>query len=266
MTAPPNSGAATVIPAAETEFDAVSDPAHDASNPPRVIVYGATSAQEVCLHNPLGIAAKIGRDVLAAFHKCFMGVERILTFEHLMYLNQEASKSPTLTDEHSFTRNHVILAWILAGTMYEVGEALQDLCNAKVAADPAMRDAWKPLDTLRAEWHKDGYAATVRNNFSHHLGKREEYAKGLEMLVANTGQDPVVLYETSGGKRHTGRYRVIWDVLFQAHGIQDDEIEAFVKRTQRAHNDLPDLVFAFFREVLEARGVPVILEPLPRTR
>jgi len=260
----PNRITITVMP--EPEPVPASEPAHGPSNPPRVVVYGETSALEICLHNPLGIAGKISPQVLAAFFKCFMGVERVLTFEHLMYLNHEASQSPTLTDGHSFTRNHMVLAMLLAGTMYEVGDALQDLCSARVAEDPSMRDSWGPLDKVRAQWYKHDYASKIRNNFSHHLGEREKYAEGLEKLIANTGQDPVVLYETDGGRRYTGRYRVTWDVLFQAHDIQDEQMKPFVKRTQEAHNDLPDLVFNFFREVLDARGVPVIHDPRPRKK
>jgi hypothetical protein len=235
-------------------------PAHADPNPPRVMVHSAGQAQEICLHNPLGIADKLGRPVLAAFLKCFMGVERILTFEHLMYLNNEASKAPSITDEHSFTRNLMILGFLLQGTMYEVGEALQDLCSAKVAADPTIRSAWAPLDALRAQCHKDDYASTIRNNFSHHLGERDAYELGIEQLVVNNGKDPLVLYETNGGRRHTGRYAAPWDALFSAHNIQDNEIDEFIKRSQQAHNNLPDLVFEFFRAVLDARGIPVLFK------
>jgi hypothetical protein len=226
-------------------------------NPPRVVIFGDRNAHEIRLHNPQGIADAIGPKVLGAFLKCFMGVERIVTFEHLIYLNEQARKQPgPEADEQSFDRNNLTLAMMLAGTMYEIGEALQQLCNAKVAVDPKLRQAWAPLDMLRKEWNTDKYAAMIRNGFVFHLGDIDKYTEG----VAKLTMDPAILFETTGSMRVSGRYHAPWNALFKAHKIVDEEIEPFVKRTQKAHVELPEFLYAFFRAALDARGVPVTFE------
>ena len=123
-----------------------------------------------------------------------------------------------------------------------------------------------PPKERRGERHK--YAGKIRNTFAHHLGKREDYARGLKKIVASAGMDPVVLYDTDGGKRQTGHYPLPWDALVYAHDIHKDmkRFDDFVRSTQKGHNELPELVFDFFRAVLEARGVPIIVEGQPRKK
>jgi hypothetical protein len=226
-------------------------------NPPRIVVYGddPKGPQQMRLHNPRGIADKLGHDVLAAFYKCFMGVERVLALEHLMFINNKASTTglDPLVDEHAFLRNATLLGMLLAGTMHEVGEALQQLCDTKIAANQALRDSWAPLNKLRKEWNKSPYGSKIRNSFAFHLGEIGDYKAGIKLLK----EDPALLYETNGGKRFAGRYHVMWNTLFKAHSVMNEEIAPFINKTQAAHRDLPDLVFAFFREVVDTRGVPV---------
>ena len=182
-----------------------------------------------------------------------MGVERILTFEHLIYLNQKASTAPPdgIADEHAFDRNRVVLAFILAGTLYEMGDALQELCSTGIAADLRETESWQALNKLRAEWNTAEYASMIRNNFAFHLGDQPDYVSG----IASIDDDPVLLFESRGSKRFAGRFHAPWNALFRALNVKNEDIDDFARSARDAHVALPDLVIAFFAEVINSKGV-----------
>lgn len=222
---------------------------------PHVVVYLHGQSSCTVFRDVQAVAAKVGFPVFAAFMKCFNAIDRANALHHLLYLNAKASTANVdpVADELAYDRNVLVVAMLLTGTMYEVGEALQTLCSAKVAADPALREAWAPLDTLRAEWFQDEEAKLVRHNFSHHLGERDDYEIGVAML----GRD-AVLVEHESDRRFAGRYWAPWEALLDRHGFKGDFAKRMIVRTREAHDRLPQLMFEFFRAVLDAKGVPVI--------
>jgi hypothetical protein len=124
--------------------------------------------------------------------------------------------------------------------------------------DPTVRPAWMALDTVRKQFQED-YAIEIRNNFSHHLGERDDYVAGIDRCDA----DHVVLFETLVGRPYAGLFRATWDALFRARDIDDNKHDEFTKNTKKAHNELPQMLMDFFRVVLEARAVPVTFESGP---
>jgi hypothetical protein len=86
------------------------------------------------------IADAVGHRLLAAFLKCFVGVDRLLSLEQLMVMNSRAQTE----DSVAYTRNLRLIVQLLAATAYETGIALQEISNAKVVEK--MRDAskWEP--------------------------------------------------------------------------------------------------------------------------
>jgi len=225
------------------------------SCPPRVEWRTRARGFEVLIHNPRGLANAIGVRVLASFYKCFMGTERILTFEHLMFLNEKASQQlPDETaDEYAFDRNRMVLGLALAGTMYEMGAALQELTATGIARNLRERPCWLRLNELRSEWNREHFAARIRNSLAFHLGEMEHYVTGIEQLET----DPVRLIGSNGIRRFSGRYEATWNSLFHGMGLQDNDMKTFVVRTQQAHDELPSLLNEFFREVLESFGVAI---------
>ena len=92
---------------------------------PRAVYTGQQDGVwNITLLEPSALASKIGGiKVLLAFQKCFNGANRILSYEQLLDFSREriGYESP------AGVRNLHILVMSLAGTMYEIGDALQDL-------------------------------------------------------------------------------------------------------------------------------------------
>src|SRR5262249_19732765 len=118
---------------------------------------------EVRMENPQAIADKIGDDVLAAFFKCFFGIERITAIQHFILLNYEHSQKPDIGRSVAVERNENMLMLTMAGTMYELGIALQHLQATKVVVNLKDRSAWEPLNEMSKHWTTDSMANQIRN-------------------------------------------------------------------------------------------------------
>jgi hypothetical protein len=173
-----------------------------------------------------------------------------------MYLNQQAqhhAKPEVQVDGFAHNRNFRMLVFLVAATLYELGDALQSLCDSKVALKVMDRSSWKPLDELRAQWNKADYASKIRNNFGAHLGDIDLYLAGIEK-----SPDVVVLQQLDMTTWHAGEIIEPGNALLRGLGIQDDGMEKFIKQTHDAQLKLPGLVFAFFADVLRNNGIPVV--------
>src|SRR5215471_2365769 len=73
------------------------------------------------------VAAAIGADVLGGFYRLFVAADRIVSLEHLLVLNHEH----VIPDSQAYDRNLHHLVLLLAGAMYETGDALQGLTSTK---------------------------------------------------------------------------------------------------------------------------------------
>jgi hypothetical protein len=223
---------------------------------PYVEIDRGDDAYEFRMHNVQAIANAIGERVLAAFYKCFVGVERIAAYEHLIHLNNYCARRPDdhpETDQHGFDRNLRVLVTLMHGIMYEMGEGLQNLCNAQVVTRIQNRELWMPLNKIRGDWHTEEYAALVRNTFAHHLGEVEDYVRGIRHADAPA----VAVLHVFNRHRATGQYREPHDALLRAHNIQDQRHAEFVRAAFRDHVRLPELLQPLFEEVLRTCGVAV---------
>lgn len=236
---------------------------NEVPSPTACVAYvGSPSAWRLELRNPSAIAARVGDRVFAALLKCFCGIDRILTLEHLMHLVVTAERElppshPAAVDEAAYTRDRTHVGFQLASTLHEMGEALQQLCNV-IGPSRELRelDTWAPLDAVRAQWHTQPISSQVRNQLGAHLGNREHYVAAVQHMTTET----IMLYETTGDRRHFGRYTGASELLFRELGIDGETFRTFVERQFRTHDQLPELFFAFLRDVLIARGVPIVDE------
>ena len=214
---------------------------------------------EVQLHTATTVAAAVGERLLASFYKCFVGLERMLTYEHLIYLNHlgekqnEKNELVPPVDAHAFARNRRTLVFLMQGTLYEFAAALQEMCALKVIDKIGDRRVWEPIDKVRREWNTNKYASLWRNNFAHHLGELDHFVTGLR---DPTTSGVVTLNVIGGGKfRHAGQFPAPLNTLFRGHDVQTEDVEAFAKKTLEAHTALPDQFLALFMEVMRTSGV-----------
>ncbi len=222
-------------------------------------VVGSRSGDwQALLENPKALRGLIGPDVLAAFYKCFVGLDRITSIEHLILLTHQHSTQLTAgRHAHSVERDYQMLMLMMVGTMYELAIALQNLLASKVVANLHDRSTWAPLDEIRKRWQNDPMANTMRNGFAHHLGDVSAYALGIDKSA-----DIVVFQRGSGGGLGKDRFIAPWDALLAGEGIRDEELEPFLQRMSSDHRGLRKMLFDFFGTVAQSRGVAYVDETI----
>ncbi|CAN5908603.1 hypothetical protein BH11MYX3_BH11MYX3_04710 [soil metagenome] len=245
----------------EVATDTSSDNTTSAAPAPFVLYDVVDGCMEIQLHTATSVGAAMGERLLASFYKCFVGVERVLSYEHLLLLNYQGEQEhkhhrkpaagPRL-DAYAFSRNRRTLVLLIQGILYELGAALQEMCALKVIEKLGDRSVWEPINKARAGWNTDKYAKTWRNEFAHHLGELDDYVRGLHDPLTS---GVVTLHAARSKYRHGGAFQAPLDTLLRGHDVKDDKVTAFAEKTRDTNRDLPDQFLALFYEVLRTTGV-----------
>ena len=221
------------------------------SHRPRLVLTGSQSKWEMSIEHPRELNAILGDDILAVMYKCFVGVDRIATLEHLIHISQiDYAPRHGGRDTPSAERNMHLLFLLLSGTLYELGGALQQLCSAKCFQKIANKSKWEPLNELRKQWNNESFASRIRNGFSHHLGEIGDFKRGIDC-----SPETVELAKGEGSRFHMSRFVEPWDALLRAENISTDAFDQFIQKAQKSHSALPELVTELFRELLLSNGV-----------
>ena len=184
--------------------------------------------------------------------KCFVGVDRLMTFEQMLVFNVRELKLESI----AYTRNLRVLVMMLAGTLYELGEALQAVNAALALRNLGDLPGWKPLNDRRKLWTNDASLRKARNQMAHHLGDSGLYEGALISLVA-AGSDEDCIYHCDGTKRQDGETELGWALLLRGLDIPEEQLRALLEITQTGHEDIPDLMAVFFGDVLDRCGVEI---------
>lgn len=224
---------------------------------PTFRVVGSRSGEwQALIEHPKALGDLIGRDVLAAFYKCFVALDRVTAIGHLIFItHQHSEQLPAGRHTPSIERDYQMLMLMMVGTMYELGVALQNLLASKVVANLADRSTWAPLDEMRKRWQNDPMANKMRNGFAHHLGDVAAYARGIEKSA-----DIVVFQRGTGMGPGKDRFIAPWDALLAGEGIRDEDLKPFLQRMSSDHLGLRERLFDFFGTVAQSRGVAYVDE------
>ena len=195
---------------------------------------GSDESWEVRLDGARELCDRVGLDLVAAFLKCFEGVDRVVVLEQMLVFSSRNLPE----DSPSHRRNQRILVLMLGATMYELGEALQELCSAKVVEKMNDRSAWKPVNELRGRWRGDSRLAQLRNTFGFHLGHLDLYRAGLAARLAES--DEQLFVRSEGTKRHDTECVLPFNALLAGAGIEDQWVKDVFTMTWNAHTELPD--------------------------
>lgn len=225
-----------------------------AERPPRIVLRGTETAWTCTIEGAHGLADRIGHDLFAAFLKCFEGAERIYALEYLMVCNERV----LTRDSSKFDRNFRMLVNFIGATMYEVGEALEELNGARVVTKMNDPTKWEPLNELRKKWRNDHRLRTLRNTFGFHLGEPDLYREGLATKLR--AAEDLLFEKGEGRKRHDGQVILAFEVLLEAEKIDEAWLRAVVTMTKDAHETYADLLHEVWKEVLETAGVDVVSE------
>ena len=198
------------------------------------------------------VVSAVGTRLFAACMKCFVGVDRLMTFEQMLVLNVRELKVESI----AYTRNLRVIVMMLAGTLYELGDALQGLNSALAQRELGDLPSWKPLNDRRKLWTNNANLRKARHQMAHHLGESGLYEGALTSLaVAGAGED--CIYHCDGTKRQDGETELGWALLLRGLDIPEEQLMALLAITRSGHEDLPDLMAQFFDDLFERCGVVI---------
>lgn len=203
------------------------------------------------LDNPLGIEQALGRDVLVAFMKCFVGSDRLSSLAHLYILSSTHGDGD---GSRSGVRDSRLINLLLIGTMHELGGAMQKLEGALIRSGRRTVAGLQEMVDIRRRWFGKAAVADIRNQLAHHLGDDEVYKKGWESI---RGRQSLSLYRADGRTGGNGTFDGAWNLV--ARGL-DREPSEYSEVSEQVADDLfkvPAALIAVFRGVVTASGISV---------
>lgn len=183
-------------------------------NPTIKLIKQANQSWEIELRNPNDFDALVGRDVLNAFCRCFVHVDRLNSAVSCMY----ASKQAHGQDSVAYGRDLDAQVWFTVGTLRELAISIQKLRSAlrkRCLLDPES-DAWVSLRKLEKRWEDDEFYRTMRNVAAFHIDE-QLIDKGLDEL---TMERRVLL--ANGQGRMYGNSRLTLGLLALQNGLGVD--------------------------------------------
>lgn len=203
------------------------------------------------LDNPPGVEQALGRDVVIAFMKCFVGSDRLVSLTHLYILSCTHGDGD---GSRSGVRDSRLINLLLIGTMHELGAAMQKLEGALIRAGKRTVASWQEMVDIRRRWFGKPAVADIRNQLAHHLGDDEVYDKGWESIRT---KQSLSLYRADGRTGNKGTFDGAWDLV--ARGL-DLEPSEYSKVSEQVADDIfrvPVALLAVFRDVVTAAGISV---------
>lgn len=184
------------------------------SNPTITLVQQDDTHWQIELRNPKGFLDLIGRDVMNAFCRCFIHVDRLDSTISCIH----TSMQPHGSDSVAHLRNLDTLVWFTVGTLRELAIAIRTLRSALARRHllDAKSTPWLTLKKLEDRWENDDFYRKVRNTVAFHVDECV-INRGLDELVAA----PHVTLANGQGRSHANS-RLTLGVLALHNGLDMD--------------------------------------------
>ena len=178
---------------------------------------------EVKLRNLGRFEEVFGRDVLTAFCRCFVHVDRLNGLISCMYTSQDFHGRDSLP----YARDLDALLWFTAGTLRELARAIQGLRSAlaqrgRLAPES---DPWVILRNLEQQWENNDQYRRLRNQAAFHVDP-EVIERGLKALVEE--EDDVTLAHGRGSKQVDSRLTLGFLSLHNGLGLDREDFGQFL--------------------------------------
>jgi hypothetical protein len=200
------------------------------------------------IYNLANVSKSIGEEVLVQFCRCFIHADRLISLAHLYYLISVLYHEGTITRQ----RNFGTILWFSAGTLTELGQALENLRSALKKRDllePGSTD-WQTLTRVERLWHKNHVYRRLRNSVAFHVDA-ETLSAGLRKLIETT--QPVFFVQADGKEDYQLSLRLGRQALAAGLGLdaqQPDKLGSF----QQECSAVPDAIQGVFISTLIKAG------------
>ena len=192
-------------------------------NPTIRLIKQANQLWEIELRNPNDFDALVGRDVLSAFCRCFVHVDRLKSAVSCLY----ASEQTHGRDSVAYGRDLDAQVWFTVGTLRELAIAIQKLRSAlrKRGLLDLESEAWVSLRKLEKRWEDDKFYRTMRNVAAFHIDE-QVVDKGLDELIT---ERRVLLTNGQGPMDGNSRLTLGFLALHNGLGVDLDDYGEFLE-------------------------------------
>lgn len=193
----------------------------------------------------------LGRDVLNAFSRCFVHVDRLTSTVSCIYASQQLHGR----DSVAFGRDLNTMVWFTIGTLRELAKAIQALRVALVKRGHLESDSapWLTLRELEDRWERNEFYRKKRDTAAFHVDD-DVIDKGLNELVKD--QTNVTLSLADGPKAVESQLALGLLALHNGLGLDLDEYRQFLEVVSEDHGAAANAIQEAFVSAARASGVP----------
>lgn len=192
---------------------------------------------------------KLGTDVLNAFARCFLHVDRLNSLTGFAFFTHKeyGETSP------AYSRDLQTVVWFAVGTLRELAVAIRDLKAAlakRDALDPKSAP-WVRLQELEKRWEGDAFFRKMRDWYAFHVDQ-DLTEKG---LVELDNEKTVVVIEGEGSQDRRAWLKLGLEALIRGGDKDEDDFGRFISAVAQDQGVSGTIQEAFLL-ALEAQGIP----------
>jgi|GEM_PF-5999555 len=202
---------------------------------------------------------RLGAPLLVAFARAFAGVNQLATLNHLLALNDEAEPP---RERVATNRNLVTIIFLSWGVMRETAKAIMGLEEARIVDRLDELSDWRKLAAIGKRWTRDEELEVVRNQLAFHLGERQDFERGLEIMLRDPSSKRLIIEADENSVAHAWWHlgpnmlfaglseNTKCDAKGQPINIEQDTIGEIATRVRDDQGHVAPLVGSLFDQVV----------------
>lgn len=220
----------------------------------RLIEHPGSQERSIELVNLAKFDQALGTAVLAAFARCFVHTDRLLSLVSFAYISNEKYGEKTT----AFGRDLHTMVWFTIGTLRELALAIQYLRSELKKKDLLKPNTahWLKLREIEDRWNNNPAFKKMRDKAAFHLDE-DVMISGVQALVKNVRD--VELLKADNEKQVHASFTFGTTVMYNGLGWDDlDQYGRFLEAVSTDHGDVVTAVQHVLIEVTEAVGIEVL--------
>jgi hypothetical protein len=196
----------------------------------------------------------LGTEVLAAFARCFVQTDRLVSLVSFAHISSEKYGDKTT----AFARDLHTMVWFTVGTLRELALAIQYLRSELKKKDLLKPETahWVKLREIEDRWNNDSAFRKMRDRAGFHVDEHV-MVDGVKALVKEVRD--VELFKGDNEKQVRGSFTFGTTVMHNGLGWENlDHYGRFLEKVSADHSDVVGAIQHVLIEVTEAVGIEVL--------
>jgi hypothetical protein len=213
-----------------------------------------STARAIELLNLKRFDEAFGAEVLAAFARCFVHIDRLNSMVSFLNISRTTYGEATT----AFGRDLHTGVWFTIGTLRELALAIRHLRSTLAQRGLLKADSqhWLKLREIENRWNNDASFRKMRDKAGFHIDE-DVMVRGVRALVDDVRD--VELFKADDEKRVRGSFTFGTTVMYNGLGWENlQDYGRFIGTVSEDHGDVMSAVQHVFIEVTEAAQIQVL--------